>query len=81
MNLTPWQRQMAAKVAEGTSLERPSRVAQIKPGAIKARGALLAADNEEPECPAVRESRFKIEASDAIAMRLQRHMIDAGQVW
>ncbi len=78
---TDWQREMASKIADANALERPSRVSQIKPGAIKARGALLAADNEEPECPAVRDSRLKVEASDAIALRLQRQAMDAGQVW
>ena len=45
---TEWQRAMAAKIADANPL-RPSRVSQIKPGAIKARGVLLCAINDEPE--------------------------------
>lgn len=67
---TEWHREIAAKIAAANPLERPSRVSQIKPGAIKARGALLAADNDESE--AARVSRAKCEASDAVALRLQQ---------
>lgn len=79
-HLTDWQREMAAKIVAGNQLERPSRVSQIKPGAMQARGLLLMADNDEEDGGAARVSRAKAQASDAVALRLQQQFPNPWEV-